>query len=329
MQRPGFAFEGVVRITRIGIAYLIFTFFLGLAALNTGNNSLYIAGSLMLATLLVSGLLSWRALRRIDIAFESTDTAWAGAPVRGELRVTNASRWISPRDVVLVSSQLERPVLIDEVRKRSSRVVPISFLFTSRGRTHFENVDLYCRYPFGLFLKKWSRPLEGDVIVLPRLLDGEDDGSMPPENRGLTDFNARADTGSDLYGFREYSPGDSLRQVNWKKSARIGRWILRQPQAERDVRLHVAVDPWLPSSRDRDLLETEISRAATLIHSTPGSVTLHLPGRSIQSRRMGKISLLEALALLETSPERRQLLVPHGTRVFGVEREVRRGPAVA
>ena len=38
-----FPFNGVVRLTRIGTTYVLFTIVIGFAALNTGNNALYIA----------------------------------------------------------------------------------------------------------------------------------------------------------------------------------------------------------------------------------------------------------------------------------------------
>lgn len=329
MAAPDFAFDGVVRITRLGTAYLVFTLFLGLAALNTGNNSLYIAQSLVLGSLILSGILSWRGLRSIRVEFLSSDTVWAGIAARGELRVTNRSRWISPRDVILVSPQFESPVLIDELTRGRERIVPASLLFQHRGRTRLESVELYSRYPLGLFLKRWILPLDGDLVVLPRLLSPAEASSVAPDSSGTSSSRDRVGFSGDLYGFREYKPGDSLRQVNWKKSARIGRWILRMPQAEGDALLHVVVDPWLPAPGLRDRLENEISRAATAIHYAPGPVDLHLPGRTLRAGGRDRLALLQALALLEVSHERHQILAPRGARIFGLSGRGEHDAAVA
>lgn len=315
MARPSFCFEGVVRVTKIGTAYLLFTLLLGFAALNTGNNSLYIALAMMLGTLLVSGVLSQRALRSIDVTFESADAAWAGAPVRGELTVVNRSRWLSPRELVLLSEVIE-PVMLEELHRGESRRVPVTLAFARRGRASLSRVDLYCRYPFGLFLKKRSRPLEGEVIVYPRLLTASELPLVSPESSGATTSKERSGRGTELYGFRDYVEGDSLRQVNWKKSARVGRWILRQPQEEQEGVLKLAVDPWVPPGIDAEAVEPHISAAATLIRHSSGPVVLYLPGMVLDSRRGGTRPLLEALALLHVSRERLQLVVPVGARVF-------------
>src|ERR1700685_1519900 len=50
-------------LTREGIVYLASAMVIGIAALNTGNNLLYIILSAMLAAVLVSGVASWAVLR--------------------------------------------------------------------------------------------------------------------------------------------------------------------------------------------------------------------------------------------------------------------------
>ncbi|HEY5611874.1 MAG TPA: hypothetical protein VIL97_11765, partial [Thermoanaerobaculia bacterium] len=79
LAEPGrFEYDGVVRFTRIGAGYLVFTFVVGFAALNTGNNSLYIALSFMLGALILSGIASKGGLESIAVELVSLDEAWAG-----------------------------------------------------------------------------------------------------------------------------------------------------------------------------------------------------------------------------------------------------------
>ena len=56
-----------LRPTRAGWAFFAITFGVGFAALNTGNNLLYLVLSLMLAFLVLSGVLSESALRGIEV----------------------------------------------------------------------------------------------------------------------------------------------------------------------------------------------------------------------------------------------------------------------
>src|SRR3984893_3302961 len=61
--RESFDYE----VTRAGIVYALVTLVIGIAALNTGNNLLYIVVAAMLAAILVSGVVSAWVLRRLEL----------------------------------------------------------------------------------------------------------------------------------------------------------------------------------------------------------------------------------------------------------------------
>src|SRR5688500_3046632 len=84
-----FEFNGVVRLTKVGTAYVLATIVLAVAALNTGNNALYIAVAFMLGSLLLSGLASKGGLKKVDVEIGGIDEAWAGLVADGTLRVRN------------------------------------------------------------------------------------------------------------------------------------------------------------------------------------------------------------------------------------------------
>src|SRR2546428_7136710 len=107
-----FEFDGVVRLTKVGIAFLIFTIFIGFAAINTGNNALYIALSFMLGCLLLSGIASQRGLRQLRAEFDSIQEAWVGRAAAGRLRIVNRSRIWNVRDVIVMAGgRTPRPPL--------------------------------------------------------------------------------------------------------------------------------------------------------------------------------------------------------------------------
>src|SRR5947207_3442198 len=99
-------FDGVVRMTRIGTSYLIFTLVIGFAAINTGNNALYIGLTFMLGCLLLSGVASKGGLKHLDVELRGLDEAWAGRNADAILRVANRSRIWNIRDVVIASDEL-------------------------------------------------------------------------------------------------------------------------------------------------------------------------------------------------------------------------------
>src|SRR5262245_3180736 len=166
-------FDGVVRLTRIGTGFLVFTLVIGFAAINTGNNALYIGLAFMLGALLLSGIASKGGLKHLRVEFDSVDEAWAGRPAHGRLRIENRSRIWHMRDVVVTSSELDTPLLIPLLERRASGVFEVTFRFRRRGIVQLKSVDLYTRYPFGFFLKKRRARINGEVIVFPELLDEE------------------------------------------------------------------------------------------------------------------------------------------------------------
>jgi uncharacterized protein (DUF58 family) len=101
--------------------------------------------------------------------------------------------------------------------------------------------------------------------------------------------------------------GDSLRQLHWKKSASVGRWVIKQTDAESGRIVYVYVDPFLPGDAVPDALETVISAAATYVHDALErelEVVLKLPGVTIRGRAgEARRAIFEALALAEATSQ--------------------------
>lgn len=322
---PSFAFEGVVRLTKVGTGYLLFTLVVGFAALNTGNNSLYIGLSLMLGALLVSGMASKGGLQRIRVELVSTEETWAGMPVDAVLKLENCSKIWNVRDVLIVSELLDRPVHLGELGRGKSSAVAVRFVFPRRGPVSLERVDLYTRYPFGLFFKKRRAPLQGEVLVFPKLLEDWKE-RLGADSRSADAFpQRRIGSGTDIHGFREYVRGDSLRYIHWKKSAAIGRWVMKQLEEESARSLVIAIDPVLPPGEPEERFEQMISEATTLIHEALGNgaeVTLILPGDRISGRGVRiRRSLFGALARIEFEREGDLPLTPRGAILYSLRTE--------
>ncbi len=315
-----FEFNGVVRLTRIGTTYLLTTVVLAIAAVNTGNNALYIAVSLMLGCLLLSGLASKGGLKHLELELGGIGEAWAGKAADGTIRIRNRSRIWDVRDVVLTSEALAEPVLIPIVRRRSELTIHSAFLFRRRGLAHVSAIDSYTRYPFGFFLKKRRLRVSSDVIVFPRI--GGDDGTVerfkPVSGEQMP--SGRPGAGIELHSFRDYVRGDSLRQVHWKKSASLGRWIMKQPEAETAHSVHVVVDPYQSREVSDDEFEETISAAATFIYHAVArglDVTLSLPRATVRTRENeGAAPLFRELALLEPMFEPVHLMLDRDAVLF-------------
>ncbi len=315
-------FDGVVRFTRVGTTYLLFTIVIGFAALNTGNNALYIGLTFMLGCLLLSGIASKGGLKHLDVSMSEVGEAWAGMPADATLTITNHSRIWNVRDVVVTAADLTEPLLIPLLMRQSTIRVPAPFVFRRRGRVELKTVDLYTRYPFGFFLKKRRMRIGGEVIVFPRLLA---ENAARERFRPATGEQSTANLpgpGTEIHSFREYVRGDTMRQVYWKKSASIGRWIIKQTDLDAARTVQVMVDPFKPRGVSDDAFEEMISAATTFVYHTLRrglDVVLTLPRTTLRAREFeGALGMFRALALLDATHEVVHQQIDRSTVVFAV-----------
>jgi uncharacterized protein (DUF58 family) len=95
-------------LTREGMAYLGMALVIGIAALNTGNNLLFIVLAAMLAAVVVSGLASAAVLRGLELEVLMPRNAFAGRAVEVHVRVTNPRLWFPAFSVKVMSPPEEK-----------------------------------------------------------------------------------------------------------------------------------------------------------------------------------------------------------------------------
>jgi uncharacterized protein (DUF58 family) len=95
-------------VTRAGITYALVTLVIGIAALNTGNNLLYIVVAAMLAAILVSGIVSAWVLRWLELDVRLPEHVFAGRIVQGRIVLRNPRRWLPSFSVRVVSTRKKK-----------------------------------------------------------------------------------------------------------------------------------------------------------------------------------------------------------------------------
>jgi uncharacterized protein (DUF58 family) len=96
-------------VTREGVIYLALTLVIGVAALNTGNNLLFIIVSVMLAAVIVSGTASASLLRALELDISLPAHAFAGTAAAGRVRLHNLRRIMPAFSVSVVAPKLRKP----------------------------------------------------------------------------------------------------------------------------------------------------------------------------------------------------------------------------
>jgi uncharacterized protein (DUF58 family) len=92
-------------VTRGGIFYVLVTLVIGIAALNTGNNLLYIVVAAMLSAILVSGYVSAVVLRSLELDVRLPEHVFAGRPLLGRIVLHNPRRFWPSFSVRVVSTR--------------------------------------------------------------------------------------------------------------------------------------------------------------------------------------------------------------------------------
>lgn len=163
---------------------------------------------------------------------------------------------------------------------------------------------------FGLYSRTAVLSENGAVIVYPRLFDLAEIGLPARAFLGETRAPTRIfEDPTRPVGVREYLPGDSLRRVHWKATARQGKLQVKvfEPTTTHKAALFLAVDSFAKSSEDE--FELAVSTAASVarhlieqggqvglwVNSYPadGGQGGHLPAAGGQDQL---VHILEALA---------------------------------
>lgn len=114
-----------------------------------------------------------------------------------------------------------------------------------RGDGDFPGIDLALVSPLGLWRLQRFISLAERVRVLPNFREIARYALLATDQQlsqmGIHRQQRRGE-GSDFHQLREYRPGDSLRQIDWKASSRYRRLIAKEYQDERDQQLVFVLD---------------------------------------------------------------------------------------
>ncbi|HEU4728175.1 MAG TPA: DUF58 domain-containing protein, partial [Kofleriaceae bacterium] len=306
--------------TREGRLIVLLSVGVGFAAINTGNNLLYLLLGWLLSFIIASGILSELTLKRLTVERRPPPRVFAGEPFLMEVVIRNtkprrASYSIEVEDLV-GSTPLDKRCYFLKIPAAKSQRTSYRHTFVRRGLYTLTGYRIATKFPFALFRKSRDVDAPLSVVVYPARV------AVPrptprSEARGLATAN-RIGRRGEFFGLREHRSGDERRDVHWRSSARTGRLLVREYEDEHARSLAIAVDNALPEAA-RDALvdgaitpeieaqvasvERAISVAASLaaVHLEAGwSVELCARGCRIPpgSGRTHEAKIARALALL-------------------------------
>lgn len=231
-----------LRFTREGKWFCWITLAVGFAAVNTGNNLLYLLLGMMLSLIIISGILCNVSLSQLKVERILPRHIFAGAPCLVTLSVTNQKRLFASFSIE-VEDRIEgrekgKKCYFLKVGAGRTQQTAYRLTLERRGEIQFHEVRVSSKFPFSLFLKTRILTLEDEALVLPRIYPVTIPTGLNQQSFGAVS-QAKRGHGSDFFSLREMLPGDEMRWIHWPSTARTGNFQVREFQEEHRLRVEL------------------------------------------------------------------------------------------
>jgi uncharacterized protein (DUF58 family) len=299
-----------LKFTREGKYFLGITLGVGFAAINTGNNLLYLLLGMLLSLIILSGVMSELSLRDLSVVRRLPTRAQVGRAHLVEIEVFNRKKRIPSYAIEVEDLRAHQPAdkrcFFLKISPNSAQVAAYRRTPQRRGRDRHIGFRIATRFPFGLFEKSREVSCEGELIIYPAVDALRIRSEEPGRRLGGVGASGRG-SGDEIFGLRPMREGDDPREIYWRKSTLLDQLVLRERARESrpdvelllDVRRPVeASDEWSLQfeRRIRDIASRSIAHlkrgdGVTIVTSTGDRVRA--------DRTVGADRVLRFLALVD------------------------------
>jgi len=312
--RRGFKPPRKLKITREGKFFILLTLSVGLAAINTGNNLLYLLLGMLLSLIVVSSIMSELSLRHLTVVRRLPARAQVARPHLVEIEVHNHKKRVPSYAIEIEDLRAGQPAdkrcFFLKISPDSAQVAAYRRTPTKRGRDRHVGFRVATRFPFGLFEKSREIRSEGELIIYP----ATDGVKLPPDHAGQragTQGATGRGVGDEILGVRPMRDGDDPRDVYWRKSTLAGQLVLRERAREMHRQVTLVLESTYTEARpdeawlarfERRIRDTA-SRAVAHLRRGDGVTLVTTAGERVHAdRSVGADPILRLLALLSPSP---------------------------
>jgi uncharacterized protein (DUF58 family) len=302
-----------LKFTREGKFFVGITLGVGFAAINTGNNLLYLLLGMLLALIIVSGLMSELSLRDLTVVRRLPLRAQVGRPHLVEIEVFNHKGRVPSYAIEVEDLRAGQPAdkrcFFLKISPKSAQVAAYRRTPAKRGRDKHVGFRIATRFPFGLFEKSREVPAEGELIIYPAV-DPVNLPTLPAGRYTGGDAAFGRGHGDDYLGLKLLRDGEDPRDVHWRKSAAVGQLVARERarDARPDVVLPLDVirpddarDEWF-ATFERKIRDVASRGVAHIKRFDAVTVRTTSVDTVRADRTTGADPLLRFLALIESVP---------------------------
>ncbi|MBI5848136.1 MAG: DUF58 domain-containing protein [Nitrospirae bacterium] len=249
-----------MKLTREGKRFLLAAALIAVAAVNTGNNLIYLILSLMLSFLLLSYLILRLNLAGLLLEVSLAGPVFAEEEVCVDLLVHNGKK-IPAYSVLFSAPEAAEPVYCGQISGYKDFRAEVMMMFRKRGLYGYRDFVVQSGFPFILFRKSMSVHVSGQILVYPKLLDIKNIAEVIDASQEEGRVAVRG-SGDEVYALRAFQNGDDWRRIHWKASARQDGFLIREYAAYTSQKITILLDNLLP--QDAEQFETAVSVSASL-----------------------------------------------------------------
>jgi uncharacterized protein (DUF58 family) len=250
-----------MKSTREGKRFFLAAFMIALAALNTGNNLIYLILSMMLAIFFLSVIVLKINMRKLVLKVYQDNPVYADTPASIAMTMANKKRIASRSVKVMSSGMATEGLYFPLIHARSEVTGSFPVIFRKRGIYRYRDFLIESGYPFIFFTKRVFTSVKGEIIVYPEIKD-IDSLSLPFPGEGHEQSPSRVCEGEEFTMFREFRYGDDSRRIHWKASAKTNKLLVMEYSADELKKMTIILDNLM--FRDENSFEKAVSFAASL-----------------------------------------------------------------
>ena len=295
-----------IRFSQGGYLFTAGAFAIGFAAINTGNNLLYLLLGAMLGFIAVSSWLSEQSIGSISVIRRKPGRVTVGNLLRIHYEVRNGRSRAPAFALEIGEEALPGQGFVPLLKAGDRTTTRFEVRFIRRGVFPLEAITISTSFPFGLFRKTRRIKAPGELVVWPRT-DRQVRTPRPGGGRNAAGSAAApgpAGARGEYRGLRGYRPGDDFRDIHWRTTARLGIPVVREYEQNLAETLWICLDT---RGEAGELAEAAVETAAALSARALQAgkrFGFSCPGRTIEpGHGPGHLErVLDALARLDFKP---------------------------
>lgn len=210
-----------IKLSKAGILYTLLSIFLGISAVNTGNNLLYVVVSFLLSFMWLSGVFAKLNLKGLEVEIIPPRECYARK--KALIKVLLKKRGFFPAFLLTIRLKLLNSGYFIELTKKipfmkGEREILLDFLPERRGECGVFEIEISSPFPVAFFRRFFYLKENISFLVFPEPKKCQfifENSKRKGEN-----FTGEREGVSEFQGLSEFYPGIPKKFISWKSFAK-------------------------------------------------------------------------------------------------------------